>query len=39
VTVIREDLADGGNAGHHDPQKLTAALMDMLARRAVLFPT
>lgn len=39
VTMIREDLADGGNAGHHDPQKLTAALMDMLARRAVLFPT
>jgi uncharacterized cofD-like protein len=39
VTVIREDLADGGNAGHHDPQKLAAALMDLLARRAVLFPT
>ncbi len=38
VSVIRKDLADGGNAGHHDPQKLAAALMDLLARRAALFP-
>jgi uncharacterized cofD-like protein len=38
VSVFREDLADGGNAGHHDPQKLAAALMDLLARRAALFP-
>jgi uncharacterized cofD-like protein len=39
VTVIRQDLADGGNAGHHDPQKLAAALMDLLAKRTALFPT
>jgi len=38
VSVFQEDLADGGNAGHHDPQKLAAALMDLLARRAALFP-
>jgi len=38
VSVFREDLADGENAGHHDPQKLAAALMDLLARRAALFP-
>lgn len=39
VTVVRQDLADGQNAGHHDPQKLAAALMDMLAKRAEMFPT
>jgi len=39
VTVVRQDLADGQNAGHHDPQKLAAALMDMLAKRAGMFPS
>jgi uncharacterized cofD-like protein len=39
VTVVRKDLADAQNAGHHDPQKLAAALMDMLATRAAEFPT
>jgi uncharacterized cofD-like protein len=37
VTVVQQDLADGENAGHHDPQKLAAALMDLLSRRAVMF--
>jgi uncharacterized cofD-like protein len=39
VAVFRKELADGGNAGHHDPQKLAAALMELLAGRAALFPT
>jgi uncharacterized cofD-like protein len=38
VTVVRQDLADGENAGRHDPQKLAAALMDMLSKRAARFP-
>jgi uncharacterized cofD-like protein len=37
VVVVERDLADAGQAGHHDPQKLAAALMDLLERRTALF--
>jgi uncharacterized cofD-like protein len=32
--VLQLDLADAENPGHHDPNKLTAALMSLLQRRA-----
>jgi uncharacterized cofD-like protein len=37
VTVVQKDLADAAQAGHHDPQKLTSALMELLGRRRKLF--
>ncbi len=37
VVVVEKDLADARQAGHHDPQKLAAALMDLLERRTTLF--
>jgi uncharacterized cofD-like protein len=37
VTVIEKDLADPAHAGHHDPQKLADALMELLDKRASLF--
>ena len=36
VTVVRKDLADAAQAGHHDPQKLTFALMELFARRRAI---
>ena len=37
AVVIEKDLADAQQAGHHDSQKLTAALMELYERRATLF--
>jgi uncharacterized cofD-like protein len=37
VTVVQKDLADSGQAGHHDSQKLTAALMELFEQRTLRF--
>jgi uncharacterized cofD-like protein len=37
VTVVQKDLADSGQAGHHDSQKLTAALMELFEQRTSRF--
>jgi uncharacterized cofD-like protein len=37
VTIVRRDLADAAIAGHHDPLKLTAALMELFEKRRKLF--
>ncbi len=37
VAVVQKDLADAAHAGHHDPQKLTSTLMELLARRRTIF--
>jgi uncharacterized cofD-like protein len=37
VAVVEKDLADAAYPGHHDPQKLTAALMDLFERRSAIF--
>jgi uncharacterized cofD-like protein len=37
VAVVQKDLADKEQAGHHDPQKLAAALMELLEQRRTVF--
>jgi uncharacterized cofD-like protein len=37
VAVMRRDLADAAIAGHHDPLKLAAALMELYEKRRTLF--
>jgi uncharacterized cofD-like protein len=37
VTVVERDLADTRQAGHHDPQKLAAVLMELFEQRTALF--
>jgi hypothetical protein len=37
LTVVQKDLADTAHAGHHDPQKLTSALMELLGRQRTVF--
>jgi uncharacterized cofD-like protein len=37
VAVIEKDLADPEGNGHHDPQKLAAALIELLDQRRTIF--